>query len=309
MGRFVLDGVVNSRRVWYAANVDQDRAFERSINQFWRYLATHSRDFHLGRSWRVIRSGYFRQLTLLDRRPLAGGRLGPDELHDAMLDAAYYVYDWDTLGYAYADLVRRHQGATLVQLYRQSQPNDDNGYAVYNAVQCTDTPWPGWARTRRDTWRVHRRAPFATWGNTWYNAPCLNWHAPRHSRPVASGRAVTAKILLINETRDGATPYSGALTTRGLFPSSSLVAGVGGTTHASSLSGVPCVDSTVATYLRTGAVPARRSGNRADRACPRVPPPAPLQIGRVQARASDRSDRMSPLLRRDLRAAQRSTTR
>ena len=310
VGRFVLDGVVNSRRVWYSTNLDQDRAFETSMNQFWRYLAAHARDFHLGRSWRAIRSSYSRQLTLLERRPLAGGRLGPDELHDAMLDAAYYVYDWDTLGYAYADLVRRHQGATLLQLYRDGQPNDDNGYAVYNAVQCTDTRWPSWARTRRDTWAVHRRAPFATWGNTWYNAPCLNWHAPRQGRQVASGQAVTAKILLINETRDGATPYSGALTTRALFPSSSLVAGVGGTTHASSLSGVPCVDNAVATYLRTGAVPGRRSGNRADRSCPRVPPPVPLQVGRVRARAGerDRTDRMSPLLRRDLRAAQRGTT-
>ena len=111
VGRFVLDGVVNPQRVWYAANFDQDRGFEASMNQFWLYLAKHSRDFHLGTSWRAIRSGYFRQLTLLDRKPLVGGRLGPDELHDAMLDAAYYVYDWDTLGYAYADLVRRHQGA------------------------------------------------------------------------------------------------------------------------------------------------------------------------------------------------------
>ena len=211
VGRFVLDGVVNPQRVWYSANFDQDRGFELSMNQFWIYLARHSGDFHLGRNWRAIRSGYFRQLTQLDRRPLVGGRLGPDELHDAMLDAAYYVYDWDTLGYAYADLVRRRQGAALVYRYRDGQPADDNGYAVYNAVQCTDTPWPGWTRTRQDTWAVHRRAPFATWGNTWYNAPCLTWHAPRHKKLAASGRQVTAKILLINETRDAATPYAGAL--------------------------------------------------------------------------------------------------
>ena len=114
------------------------------------------------------------------------------------------------------------------------------------------------------------------------------------------------KILLINETRDAATPYAGALATRRLFPSSSLVAGVGGTTHASSLSGVPCVDNTIATYLRTGAVPTRRGGNQADRACLKVRPPTPLDIGRFGARAGDRGrvDRMSPLLRRDLRAAQ-----
>ena len=311
VGRFVLDGVVDPQRVWYSANFDQDRGFEAAMGQFWRYLAQHSRNFHLGKRWRVIRRGYFRQLTLLDRRPLVGRRLGPDELNDAMLDAGYYVYDWDTLGYAYSDLVRRHQGAALVNRYRDAQPGDDNEFAVYNAVECSDTPWPGWARTRHDTWAVHRRAPFATWGNTWYNAPCLTWQAPHHRKQVASGRSVTSKILLINETRDAATPYAGAVTVRRLFPSSSLVAGVGGTTHASSLSGVPCVDNTVATYLRTGAVPTRRSGNRADRACARVMPPKPLGIGaRAKADADDRNqaDRMSPLLRRDLRTAQRGAT-
>ena len=69
---------------------------------------------------------------------------------------------------------------------------------------------------------------------------------------------MTAKILLISETRDAATPYSGALAVRRLFPTASLVAGVGGTTHASSLSGVPCVDNTV------GDLPAHR--RRADAA-------------------------------------------
>ena len=139
---------------------------------------------------------------------------------------------------------------------------DDNGFAIYNAVQCSRR---GLARLgthpRRTAWAVHRRAPFLTWGNTWYNAPCLTWQAPRHARLGVSGKAVTAKMLLISETRDAATPYSGALAVRKLFPSASLVAGVGGTTHSSSLSGVACVDNSVANYLRTGIVPTRLAGN------------------------------------------------
>jgi hypothetical protein len=57
-------------------------------------------------------------------------------------------------------------------------------------------------------------------------------------------------------------------------------------------------------------VPARRSGNRADKSCPRVQPPVPLDIGRAVARAKDgsRVDRMSPVLRRALEAAQRGIT-
>ena len=86
------------------------------------------------------------------------------------------------------------------------------------------------------------------------------------------------------------------------FPSASLVVGAGGTTHASSLSGVPCVDNTVAAYLRTGVVPGRRPGTGPDRICPRLAPPAPAYVGgRLTTRSTDH---LSPQLRRVLVRAQ-----
>jgi pimeloyl-ACP methyl ester carboxylesterase len=276
VGRFVLDGVVNPNRVWYAANQDQNRAFDANMSAYWRYLGAHPEAFGLGTRWRAIERGYYRTLRQLDRTPAANGRLGPSELADTMLAAGYNVRNWATLGREYADLVLRGRGEALLSRYRQAHPADDNSYAVYNAVQCTDTAWPGLVRTLRDAWATHRRAPFLTWANTWYNAPCLSWQAPPRTKPPVSGRAVTSKILLVSETRDAATPYSGALAARSLFPSSSLIAGVGGTTHSSSLSGVACVDDAVAAYLRTGAVPTRLSGTRADLACPRLREPDPF---------------------------------
>ena len=305
VGRFVLDGVVNPSRVWYAANLDQDRAFDANMGAYWRYLAAHPATFHLGKRWRAIKRGYYRTLRRLDRRPAAARRLGPDELADTMLSAGYYVYDWAGLGRDYSALVRRKRGGAILARYRDEQMGDDNGFAVYNAVQCSDVPWPGWARTRQDSWALHRRAPFLTWGNTWYNAPCLTWRAPHRARLGVSGNAVTAKMLLISETRDAATPYSGALAVRRVFPSASLVAGVGGTTHSSSLSGVACVDNTVASYLRTGIVPTRVAGTRADRNCPRLlPPGGSTRGGRTSVGPQD--DAMSPTLRRALMRAQRT---
>lgn len=302
--RFVLDGVVDPRRVWYAANLDQDRAFDANLKSFWRYLAAHPRTYRLGSRWRAIERGYHRMLRKLDRRPAAGGRLGPAELADALLEAGYYVQSWAALGHGYSDLVRHRRGGALLAAYRRAQVGPDNSYAVYNAVQCTDSRWPSWARTRRDTWKVHRRAPFAAWGNTWFNAPCLTWKAPARARPSVSGAAVGSKILLVSETRDAATPYSGALAVRRLFPSASLIAGVGGTTHSSSLSGVRCVDQTVASYLRTGAVPARVSGTRADRRCPPVAAPRPSDFwGRPLTGVPGA---LPAGLRQDLVAAQRT---
>jgi hypothetical protein len=221
-----------------------------------------------------------------------------------MLDAGYYVFNWVALGDAYAELVRKGRGGTVARLYHDANMGDDNSFAAYNAVQCTDAAWPGFQRTRARSWSVHRSAPFLTWGNTWYNAPCLSWKAPAHRRLAVSGSAVTAKILLISETRDAATPYAGALAVRRMFPSASLIAGIGGTTHASSLSGVPCVDNSVANYLRTGIVPTRLSGSRSDRRCSRLLPPQPGGPWGRTTTARER-DALPPLLRKTLTDAQR----
>ena len=86
---------------------------------------------------------------------------------------------------------------------------------------------------------------------------------------------MTQPVLLIGETKDAATPFEGSLEVRGRFPTSSLIAGVGGTTHAASLSGNACVDDAVAEYLSTGTVPARSPGRRADKSCPPIPQPNP----------------------------------
>ena len=280
--RFVLDGVVDPTRVWYKSNFDQDRAFNANMNVYWHWLAQHPRAFRLGTDWTTIRAAYYREVQKLRRHPAAGGRLGPDELGDAMLDAGYYVFDWNDLGHAFSNLVRFNRGSALYGFYASNNVGDDNGYAGYAAVLCTDAHWPGWARTRSDSWAVYRTAPFETWGNTWYNAPCLSWPAASGTPHAVSGSAVTSKILLINETRDAATPFSGALRVRALFPTASLISGVNGTTHAGSLSGVGCVDNAVAAYLKTGIPPARTTGPWADKRCPRVsPPPASLSGARV----------------------------
>ncbi|MGN6250441.1 MAG: alpha/beta hydrolase [Marmoricola sp.] len=275
--RLILDGVVNPHRVWYGANLDQDRAFDRNMDVYWRYLAAHDSAFGLGTDAKAIRAGFYAERRHLVRHPAADGRLGPDELTDAMLSAGYYVYDWVTIGDAYAALINHGDGGPLFGMFKDGNLGRDaeNGYAVYNAVQCTDAHWPGWPQTRRDSWRVHQDAPFETWGNTWYNAPCVTWPARSRHQFTIRGARVHIPVLMINETKDAATPYSGALAMRRIFPTSVLLAGVGGTTHAGSLSGVSCVDDRIARYLASGKVPARKRGNRADVRCRPVPAPQP----------------------------------
>ncbi|RNL66156.1 alpha/beta hydrolase [Nocardioides marmoriginsengisoli] len=285
VGRFVLDGVVDPTRWWYGGNIEQEIGFDRNINIYFKWLAAHNKTFHLGTSAKKIRKGYYAMLKKLDRRPAAKKRLGPDELNDALVSAGYYIYDWVAIGHAYSALVRRGNGNPLFRMYRDGNMGDDNGYAVYLGVQCSDVKRPTWAKQKADAVRLHKKHPFLTWNNTWYNAPCLKWPAPSRARVNVTGSGVSGKILLVSETKDAATSYSGALRVRGLFANSRLIAGIGGTTHSSSLSGVACVDNRIDAFFKTGALPARQSGRRADVNCPKLAPPSVSGSSRVSAGA------------------------
>ena len=146
----------------------------------------------------------------------------------------------------------------------------------------------------------HQTAPFLTWNNAWFNAPCRYWPA-RAGTPVNVNGARVPPMLLISETNDAATPCAGAIEVRKRYPASVLIEGVGGTTHAGSLSGVACTDDRIATYLLTGALPTRLSGDRSDVQCEPVPPPDPAPAAGAAAKAGSGSalqDRLPADLRR-----------
>ncbi len=277
--RFVFDSNVDPRGIWYGDNLGQNRAFNTSIKRFFGWLADHDNVYKLGTDPQVIEKQYYAELDALDAKPGAGGAIGPDELTDVMLSAGYYVSGWEGIAAAYAKAVNDNDYSGIKALFdagNPQTPGSDNGYAMYLATECTDARWPrSWSRWHSDAVRIAARAPFETWANTWFNAPCVFWPA-RSARPVPiRGGRVRSPVLLIDETLDAATPFSGSLEVRRRFPRSSLIEGVGGTTHAGSLSGVACTDNAIAAYFRNGTVPHRRSGNRSDKQCPPVPQPNP----------------------------------
>jgi len=271
--RMVLDSNVNPTHVWYRANLDQGPAFERVIQRWFAWIARHHRVYRLGRTRFAVQRLFYSTEQSLQRRP-AGGVVGPSEWDDAFLVPGYAKVTWADYARVFAAWVRRDNPRPLVSAYRSfDSPGDDNGFAVYNAVQCSDAPWPTrWARWSRDNWRLHRVAPFLTWGNVWFNAACRVWPVQPGSPVRVDGHRVRA--LLLDETLDAATPYPGSLVVRNRFPRSRLVATVGGTTHAGSPGLSPrCVRMRIGAYLRTGTLPARRPGQRADVTCRPLPPP------------------------------------
>jgi len=269
--RLVLDSVVDPDNIWYKANLTQNRAFERRHRAFLAWTARHNGVYRLGGTakqtafaWRAMRSR-------LRERPV-GGKVGASELDDIFTTAGYSDRVWPELAAAWSAYVRGGDTKPLLAAYGkhgEKSAESENGYAVYLAVQCRDAVWPrDWATWRADMTRLHRRAPFLTWPNAWFNAPCAFW-------PVAGGTPVAVRgswqlppILLIQSRGDAATPFAGAVSMGRRFPTARLLVEAGGN-HGVSLSGNRCVDRHLHTYLSEGTVPAQ--GAR----CEGMPVPSP----------------------------------
>jgi pimeloyl-ACP methyl ester carboxylesterase len=221
--RMVLDSNVDPRTVWYQANLDQDPAFEITINKFFDWVALHDSAYHLGTTGADVQTKYYAALNSLAANPQ--GQLGASEWADAFLGAGYVQFLWPDTADAFAAFVNGADPGPATDLYLgQDTPGDDNGYAMYLATECSDAHWPrNWLTWHFDNTRVARTAPFLTWGNAWFNAPCAFWFAAS-GQPVNVDGFRAPAILLLDETLDAATPFPGSLEVRQRFPAASLIA-------------------------------------------------------------------------------------
>ena len=266
----VLDGVVNPSRVWYHANLDQDYAFQKVYSKFFRWVGKYHRVYDLGRTGQLVDKRVARLRKKLSQKP-ADGKVGAAEIDDLLTNAGYINQAWPDVATALSELANRNNTRPIRQIVRAPKgPKADNGYAMYLATICTEAPWPkDWNVWASDNAIADKDAPYIAWANAWYNAPCRTWPAPSSATPFAvNGAGYTGPVLLVNETFDAATPFSGAVAVRALFPTARLIEGKRGTTHSASLSGVSCVDDAIAKLLRSGKLPSRKAGSGADKTCP-----------------------------------------
>jgi pimeloyl-ACP methyl ester carboxylesterase len=274
--RLILDSNVNMTRPGFDDfNLDQDAPFNTNEDKWFAWLAQYDDVYHLGATQSAVETLFYDTEESLENNP-AGGVVGPDEWVDAFLDAGYYEETWVELAQVFSDYINDDNTGELVDLYNSvDAPGDDNELAVYLSVLCTDSAWPtNWNTWTSSSWATFQIAPFETWANTWFNAPCQSWPVPGGPQFKVNGDGVQS-ALLIDETGDAATPFPGSLVTRRLFPNSVLLAEPGGTSHADSLSGDLCVDGTIARYLTTGQLPARKPAAEWDKTCPPIPVPVP----------------------------------
>ena len=162
-----------------------------------------------GKSAAVGELRYYAELQKLQRPP-ADGKIGPDEWNDIFVSAGVLRVRLGGRGLGVLRVGPQPRRRPARGPVRPARLGVDNGYAMYLAAQCSDVQWPtNWSKWQRDNWRTYAKAPFLTWDNAWYNAPCINWPA-KPGKLVKINGAKTPPILLISETNDAATPYTGA---------------------------------------------------------------------------------------------------
>ncbi|GII81298.1 peptidase [Sphaerisporangium rufum] len=283
--RLVLDSIVNPERVWYDANIDQNHAFESRAKDFFAWIAKYDSTYHLGTDGAATEKAYYAARARLKAEP-AAGRVGPDELDDTFLSGGYLKSRWPRLADALAKYTAG-DSAPLVDAYGLygDSSGDDNGFAVYSAVECSDARWPrNWLTWHRDWWRSYRTAPFLTWGNAWYNAQCESWPVPGRTEVRINGWGVK-NALLFQDTKDAATPYQGGVEMHRRFPTSRLVVMDGGGNHGLTGRGNACIDDIWKAYLTDGTLPANLPGP--DVHCEPFPDPVPPAAATLRSAPTD----------------------
>ena len=273
--RMVLDSVVDPTGVWYADNVDQDYAFQGRMQAFFAWVAKNNDAYQLGRTAAQVQAAWYRARSQLLAHPV-NGTIGADEFDDTFLQGGYVQQLWPGFAQALSSYLNDGQSDDLITQYQGSGTQNENEFAVYNAVQCSDVNWPrNWSFWLSDTERVYQKAPFQAWDNAWYNAACAFWPVKGAAKPLQIKGAELPGILMLQGTLDPATPYAGAQDAHKLLPSARMVVVEGGGNHGQSLEqpSNACVQGYLNSYLGTGALP--QAPGLVNATCPAVPAPAP----------------------------------
>jgi pimeloyl-ACP methyl ester carboxylesterase len=273
--RMVLDSVVDPTGVWYPDNVSQDFAFQGRMEAFFSWAAKYDSTYHLGSTAAQVQAAWYRARNQLLAHPI-GGRIGADEFDDTFLQGGYLNQLWPGFAQALSSYLNAGQTTDLIAQYQGNGAQNENEFAVYNAVQCGDVNWPrNWSFWISDTERVYRTAPFQAWDNAWFNAACAFWPVKGPAKPLQIKGTGLPGILMLQGTLDAATPYTGAQNAHKLLPSARMVVVKGGGNHGQSLEqpSNSCVQGYLNGYLATGALPT--APGLVNATCPAVPAPDP----------------------------------
>lgn len=257
--RMIVDSVVNPARenIWYEANLNQDIAFEGRWKDWEDWVAANDAAFHLGTTRDAVQAKWLQLRATAKKNPI-GGVVGPAELISFFQSAPYYDSSWVPV----ATVFSKYVAGDTQALVDAAAPDlsdtagniaSENSNAVYTAVECTDAKWPtSWRKWDRDNTRLNKDYPFMTWANAWMNLPCATWPVKQQTPVNVKTHKGLPPVLIVQSTRDAATPYEGAVELHQRFKGSRLITEKDAGSHGVTGLVNPCINDRVDTYLLTG---------------------------------------------------------
>ncbi|SHN26168.1 alpha/beta hydrolase [Streptomyces yunnanensis] len=257
--RMLVDSVVNPSRekIWYQANLDQDIAFETRWGDWKKWVAKNDATYHIGDTPQKVQAAWEKLRATAKKNPI-GGVVGPAELTGFFQNAPYYDDSWAQVAGVWSAYAAGNAKPLIDAA--GSHPDDkagnikaENSNAVYTAVECTDVKWPtNWRTWDRDNTRVNQRAPFMTWSNAWMNLPCASWPVKQQTPvEVKTGKGLPP-VLIVQSTRDAATPYDGAVELHKRLAGSRLITERDAGSHGVTGLVNPCINNRVDAYFLKG---------------------------------------------------------
>ncbi|WP_030659773.1 alpha/beta hydrolase [Streptomyces rimosus] len=262
--RMLVDSVVNPSResIWYQANLDQDLAFETRWGDWKKWVAKNDAVYHIGNTEAKVQAKWEQLRATAKKNPI-GGVVGPAELTNFFQKAPYYDSSWAPTAQAWSAYLKGDekpliQGAGPDMSDIAGNIASENSNAVYTAVECNDAKWPtSWRKWDRDNTRVHQKAPFMTWANAWMNLPCATWPEKQLTPvDVKTGKGLPS-VLIVQSTRDAATPFEGAVELHKRLKGSRLIVEKDAGSHGVTSLVNPCINDRVDTYFLTGKTDAK----------------------------------------------------
>ncbi|GAA3837054.1 alpha/beta hydrolase [Streptomyces coacervatus] len=261
--RMIVDSVVNPSRekIWYQANLDQDVAFEGRWKDWEDWVAANDAAFHLGTTRDAVQAKWLELRATAKKSPI-GGVVGPAELISFFQSAPYYDSSWVPV----ATVFGKYFAGDTQALVAAAGPDlsntagnisSENGNAVYTAVECTDAKWPtSWKKWDTDNTELNKNYPFMTWANAWMNLPCATWPVKQQKPVNVKTHKGLPQVLIVQSTRDAATPYDGAVELHNRFKGSRLITEKDAGSHGVTGLVNPCINQRVDDYLLSGKLDA-----------------------------------------------------
>ncbi|MFJ3825838.1 alpha/beta hydrolase [Streptomyces nodosus] len=244
-------------RAWLAG---YETGVEDTFPEFAAWASAPGNPDRLAETAAEIRPLFLRLAAQLDRRPIPWPDANPEildgnVLRQTMLDSFYAPTRFPAL----AKLMRAALDGTVPPA--PAAPPEDvqqNITAVSIATLCNDVAWPSSASAYRTAVAESRKDHPLTAGMPRNAIVCAAWPHPPRQAPVRITDRGASNVLLIQNTRDVATPLSGALKLRTALGRRAVLVTVNSTGHNAYLAnGNACGDRTVSHFLSTGERPTR----------------------------------------------------